>query len=123
MRATDGRPYELQSVPTKTVAIRTSGNCSDLVQKLCLHPCLPLEGKVSAEPADEVKINPCGAAAHLTYSLFIIHSLLPPHQQQDEHQQQEHRDRADYDDGELLLMTKLLRSGRLRLGLVKLHVI
>ena len=62
-------------------------------------------------------------AAHLTYSLFIIHSLLPPHQQQDEHQQQEHRDRADYDDGELLLMTELLRSGRLRLGLVKLYVI
>ena len=38
MRATDGRPYELKSVPTKTVAIRTTGNCSDLVQKLCLHP-------------------------------------------------------------------------------------
>ena len=37
MRATDGRPYELQSVPTKTVAIRTTDNCSDLVQKLCLH--------------------------------------------------------------------------------------
>ena len=54
MRATDGRPYELKSVPTKTVAIRTSGNCSDLVQKLCLHPCLPLEGKVPAQPADEV---------------------------------------------------------------------
>ena len=121
MRATDGRPYELQSVPTKTVAIRTSGNCSDLVQKLCLHPCLPLEGKVSAQPTDEVKLYPF--AAHLTYSLFIIHSLLPPHQQQDEHQQQEHRDRADYDDGELLLMTELLRSGRLRLRLVKLHVI
>ena len=38
MRATDGRPYELKSVPTKTVAIRTTGNCSDLVQNLCLHP-------------------------------------------------------------------------------------
>ena len=123
MRATDGRPYELQSVPTKTMAIRSTDNGADLVQNFASHPCLPLEGKVSAQPTDEVKINPCGAAAHLTYSLFIIHSLLPPHQQQDEHQQQEHRDRADYDDGELLLMTELLRSGRLRLGLVKLHVI
>ncbi len=121
MRATDGRPYELKSVPTKTVAIRTTGNCADLVQNFASHPCLPLEGKVSAQPTDEVKLYPF--AAHLTYSLFIIHSLLPPHQQQDEHQQQEHRDRADYDDGELLLMTELLRSGRLRLGLVKLHVI
>ena len=32
MRATDGRPYELKSVPTKTVAIRTTENCADLVQ-------------------------------------------------------------------------------------------
>ena len=38
MRATDGRPYELQSVPTKTVAVRTTDNGADLVQKLCLHP-------------------------------------------------------------------------------------
>ena len=121
MRATDGRPYELKSVPTKTVAVRSMDNCSDLVQNFASHPCLPLEGKVSAQPTDEVKLYPF--CAHLTYSLFIIHSLLPPHQQQDEHQQQEHRDRADYDDGELLLMTELLRSGRLRLGLVKLHVI
>ena len=37
MRATDGRPYELQSVPTKTVAIRTTDNGADLVQKLRLH--------------------------------------------------------------------------------------
>ena len=28
--------------------------CADLVQNLCLHPCLPLEGKVSAKPTDEV---------------------------------------------------------------------
>ena len=49
MRATDGRPYELQSVPTKTVAIRTTGNCAILVQKFCAAPCLPLEGKVSAK--------------------------------------------------------------------------
>ena len=26
MRATDGRPYELQSVPTKTVAVRSTDN-------------------------------------------------------------------------------------------------
>ena len=54
MRAGNARPYELQSVPTKTVAIRTTGNCADLVQKLCLYHCLPLKGKVSAEPTDEV---------------------------------------------------------------------
>ena len=54
MRATDGRPYELQSVPTKTVAVPSMDNGADLVQKLCLYPCLPLEGKVSAEPTDEV---------------------------------------------------------------------
>ena len=54
MRAGNARPYELQSVPTKTVAVRSTDNCSDLVQKLCLHPCLPLEGKVPAKPADEV---------------------------------------------------------------------
>ena len=36
-KTTDGRPYELNSVPTKTVAIRTTEKCSDLVQKLCLH--------------------------------------------------------------------------------------
>ena len=47
MRATDGRPYELKSVPTKTMAIRTTGNCSDLVQKFCLHLAFPFEGKVS----------------------------------------------------------------------------
>ena len=29
MRATDGRPYDLQSVPTKTMTVRISGNCSD----------------------------------------------------------------------------------------------
>ena len=38
MRATDGRPYELQSVPTKTVAVRSTDNGADLVQKLHLHP-------------------------------------------------------------------------------------
>ena len=37
MRATDGRPYELQSVPTKTMAIRSTDNGADLVQNLCLH--------------------------------------------------------------------------------------
>ena len=54
MRATDGRPYELKSVPTKTVAIRTTGNCSDLVQNLVCTPAFPFEGKVSAKPTDEV---------------------------------------------------------------------
>ena len=49
MRATDGRPYELQSVPTKTVAIRATGNCSDLVQKLYPHHAFTFEGKVSAQ--------------------------------------------------------------------------
>ena len=39
-RATDGRPYELKSVPTKTVAIRTTGNCAILVQKFCAAPPL-----------------------------------------------------------------------------------
>ena len=65
MRATDGRPYELQSVPTKTVAIRTSGNCSNLVQNLCLHSAFPLaerEGKVSPQPTDEVILNPLSAS-------------------------------------------------------------
>ena len=38
MRATDGRPYELQSVPTKTVAVLSTDNGADLVQDLCLHP-------------------------------------------------------------------------------------
>ena len=71
MRATDGRPYELKSVPTKTVAIRTTGKCAILVQKFCAAPCLPLKGKVPAQPADEVFSNPCGTAAHLNYSLFI----------------------------------------------------
>ena len=37
MRAGNARPYELQSVPTKTVAIRTTGNCAILVQKLYPH--------------------------------------------------------------------------------------
>ena len=71
MRAGNARPYELKSVPTKTVAIRTTGNCAILVQELRLHSCLPLEGKVPAEPTDEVFSNPCGTAAHLNYSLFI----------------------------------------------------
>ena len=38
MRAGNARPYELQSVPTKTVAIRTTDNGAILVQKLYLHP-------------------------------------------------------------------------------------
>ena len=54
MRATDGRPYELTFVPTKAAAFHVIWSCSDMVQKLCLHPCLPLEGKVSAKPTDEV---------------------------------------------------------------------
>ena len=40
--------------------------------------CLPLEGKVSAKPTDEVKFNPCANGAHLNYSLFIRrHSHRP----------------------------------------------
>ena len=42
MRATDGRPYELKSIPTKTMTARIAEICSDLVKNLCLHPCLPL---------------------------------------------------------------------------------
>ena len=38
MRAGNARPYELQSVPTKTVAIRTTDNGADLVQNLCIAP-------------------------------------------------------------------------------------
>ena len=34
MRAGNARPYELQSVPIKTVAIRTTDNGADLVQNL-----------------------------------------------------------------------------------------
>ena len=49
MRATDGRPYELQSVPTKTVAVRSTDNGADLVQNFASYPCLPLKGNVSAE--------------------------------------------------------------------------
>ena len=73
MRAGNARPYELQSVPTKTVAIRTSGNCSDLVQKLCLHPLAPLEGKVPAQTTDEVKFKSVRSAhtSIIHYSLFI----------------------------------------------------
>ncbi len=71
MRAGNARPYELQSVPTKTVAIRTTGKCAYLVQKLCLHPCLPLEGKVPAQPADEVKVK--SVRQRRTPLLFIIH--------------------------------------------------
>ena len=74
-RATDGRPYELKSVPTKAVAIRTTGNCADLVQNFALHPCLPLEGKVSAKPTDEVKFNSCALRTH---QLFIIHLQAMP---------------------------------------------
>ena len=44
-RATDGRPYELKSVPTKTVAIRTSGNCAILVQNLVCTLAFPLRGR------------------------------------------------------------------------------
>ena len=83
MRAGNARPYELQSVPTKTVAVRSTGNCSDLVQNLCLHPCLPLEGKVSAKPTDEVKFKSVRSAhtSIIHYSLFTIHlqaqSALP----------------------------------------------
>ena len=49
-RATDGRPYELKSVPTKTVAIRTTGNCAILVQNFTPRPpWLPcVRGAVSA---------------------------------------------------------------------------
>ena len=54
MRAGIARPYELKSVPTKTVAVRSTDNGADLVQKLCLYHCLPLKGKVSAELTDEV---------------------------------------------------------------------
>ena len=71
MRATDGRPYELQSIPTKTVAVRSTDNGADLVQNLCLHPCLHLEGKVPAQPADEVKFKSV-RKAHTT----TIHCLL-----------------------------------------------
>ena len=42
MRATDGRPYELQSVPTKTVAVRSTDNCADLVQNLVCTLAFPL---------------------------------------------------------------------------------
>ena len=44
-RATDGRPYELKSVPTKTVAIRTSGNCAILVQNFVCTLAFPLRGR------------------------------------------------------------------------------
>ena len=57
MRATDGRPYELKSVPTKTVAIRTTENCADLVQNFALHLAFPFEGKVSPQVTDEVKFK------------------------------------------------------------------
>ena len=77
-RATDGRPYELKSVPTKTVAIRTTGNCSDLVQKLCQHPCLPLRGE-GVGASRRMRWNSIRALAHTSiihYSLFICrHSL------------------------------------------------
>ena len=49
MRATDGRPYELQSVPTKTVAVRSTDNGADLVQNLRRTLAFTFEGKVSAE--------------------------------------------------------------------------
>ena len=49
MRATDGRPYESESVPTKTMAVRNVGNCADLVQNLCRILAFPFEGKVSAQ--------------------------------------------------------------------------
>ena len=73
-RATDGRPYELKSVPTKTVAICTTGNCSDLVQKLYPHPAFPFEGKVSAKPTDEVIFKSVRSAhtSIIHYSLFTI---------------------------------------------------
>ena len=67
-RATDGRPYELKSVPTKTVAIRTTGNCSDLVQKLCQHPCLPLRGE-GVGASRRMRWNSIRALAHTS----IIH--------------------------------------------------
>ena len=53
-RATDGRPYELKSVPTKTVAIRTTGNCSDLVQNLRRTLAFPLRGRCHRQVTDEV---------------------------------------------------------------------
>ena len=71
MRATDGRPYELQSVPTKTVAVRSTDNGADLVQKFCAAPCLPLKGKVSAKPTDEVKFK--SVRRSRTPQLFTIH--------------------------------------------------
>ena len=78
MRATDGRPYELQSVPTKTLAIRTTGNCAILVQKLRTHHAFPFEGKVSPQVTDEVKFKSVRSAhtSIIHYSLFIRrHSL------------------------------------------------
>ena len=76
MRATDGRPYELKSVPTKTVAILSTDNGAILVQKFCAAPCLPLEGKVSAKPTDEVKFK--FVRRSRTPQLFIIHSQAQP---------------------------------------------
>ena len=79
-RATDGRPYELKSVPTKTVAIRTTGNCSDLVQKLCQHPCLPLRGE-GVGASRRMRWNSIRALAHTSiihYSLFTIHLQAQP---------------------------------------------
>ena len=81
MRATDGRPYELKSVPTKTVAIRTTGNCAYLVQKLYPHPAFPLRGRCRRKPTDEVESNPCALRTPylftITFSLFTCRRSLP----------------------------------------------
>ena len=47
-------PLRVEIGSDKTVAIRTTGNCSDLVQNLVCTPAFPFEGKVSAKPTDEV---------------------------------------------------------------------
>ena len=45
MRAGNARPYELQSVPTKTVAIRTTDNGADSVQNLVCTLAFPFKGR------------------------------------------------------------------------------
>ncbi len=76
MRAGNARPYELQSVPTKTVAVRSTDNGADLVQNLVCTLAFPFEGKVSAKPTDEVKFK--SVRHRRTPLLFTIHSQAQP---------------------------------------------
>ena len=67
-------PLRVEIGSDKTVAIRTTGNCADLVQKFCRTLAFPLRGMCRTPATDEVKFK--SVRRSRTPQLFIIHCSL-----------------------------------------------